>query len=138
MDRLWLERFARKERAYWHCQPDTVGSMLKALTSKTSDSNRVHFKREHETSSRVRGADKAAKTWAKRLRMNKDNEYRENSAECERMARLTRDETDKSTWLEMAQHYCPARAAGGFPVDDRDDRPNQDAHHNGHPGAIND
>ena len=34
--------------------------------------------------------------------MNKDNEYRENAAECERMARLTRDKTDKSTWLDMA------------------------------------
>ena len=37
--------------------------------------------------------------------MNKDNEYRENAAECERMARLTRDKTDKSTWLDMAQHW---------------------------------
>ena len=105
MDCLWLERFARKERAYWHCQPDAVGSMLKALTSETFDSNRVRFKREHETISRVRGTDKAAKTWAKRLRMNKDNEYRENAAECERMARLTRDKTDKRTWVDMAQHW---------------------------------
>jgi hypothetical protein len=56
-------------------------------------------------SSRVRGTDKAAKTWAKRLRMNKDYEYRENAAECERMARLTRDKTDKRTWLDMAQHW---------------------------------
>ncbi len=37
--------------------------------------------------------------------MNKDNEYRENAAECERMARFTRDKTDKSTWLDMAQHW---------------------------------
>ena len=37
--------------------------------------------------------------------MNKDNEYRENAAECERMARLTRDKTDKSTWLDMARHW---------------------------------
>ena len=37
--------------------------------------------------------------------MNKDNEYRENAAECERMARLTRDNTDKRTWLDMAQHW---------------------------------
>ena len=36
--------------------------------------------------------------------MNKDNEYRENAAECERMAHLTRDKTDKRTWLDMAQH----------------------------------
>ena len=37
--------------------------------------------------------------------MNKDNEYRENAAECERMARLTRDKTDKRAWLDMAQHW---------------------------------
>ena len=37
--------------------------------------------------------------------MNKDNEYRENAAECERMAHLTRDKTDKRTWLDMARHW---------------------------------
>ena len=37
--------------------------------------------------------------------MNKDNEYRENAAECERRAHLTRDKTDKRTWLDMAQHW---------------------------------
>ena len=37
--------------------------------------------------------------------MNKDNEYRENAAECERMACLTRDKTNKRTWLDMAQHW---------------------------------
>jgi hypothetical protein len=37
--------------------------------------------------------------------MNKDDEYRENAAECERMARITRDNTDKRTWLDMAQHW---------------------------------
>ena len=37
--------------------------------------------------------------------MNKDNEYRENAAERERMAHLTRDKTDKRTWLDMAQHW---------------------------------
>ena len=37
--------------------------------------------------------------------MNKDYEYRENAAECERMAHLTRDKTDKRTWLDMAQHW---------------------------------
>ena len=37
--------------------------------------------------------------------MNKDNEYHENAAESERMARLTRDKTDKRTWLNMAQHW---------------------------------
>jgi hypothetical protein len=35
--------------------------------------------------------------------MNKDNEYRENAAECERMAHLTRDKTDKR--MDMAQHW---------------------------------
>jgi hypothetical protein len=95
--------------------------MLKALTSKKSDSNRVRFKREHETSSWVRGTVKAAKTWAKRLRMNKDNEYRENAAECERMARLTRDKTDKRTWLDMAQHWrglISVPPGGGQPPED--------------------
>ena len=37
--------------------------------------------------------------------MNKDNEYRENAAECERMARLTRDKTDRASlgwiWLNI-------------------------------------
>ena len=37
--------------------------------------------------------------------MIKDNEYHENAAESERMARLTRDKTDKRTWLNMAQHW---------------------------------
>jgi len=37
--------------------------------------------------------------------MNKDDEYRENAAECERVARITRDKTDKRTWLDMAQHW---------------------------------
>ena len=37
--------------------------------------------------------------------MSKDNEYRENAAECGRMACLTRDKTDKRTWLDMAQHW---------------------------------
>ena len=82
--------------------------MLKALTSKKSYSNRVRFKREHETSYWVRGTDKAAKTWAKRLRMNKDK-YRENAAECELVARLSRDETDKRSWLDMARHWRAAR-----------------------------
>jgi hypothetical protein len=44
--------------------------------------------------------------------MNKDDEYRENAAECERMARITRDKTDKRTWLDMAQHW---RGLIGFP-----------------------
>jgi hypothetical protein len=44
--------------------------------------------------------------------MNKDDEYRENAAECERVARITRDKTDKRTWLDMAQHW---RGLIGFP-----------------------
>ena len=32
--------------------------------------------------------------------MNKDK-YRENAAECELVARLTRDETDKRSWLDI-------------------------------------
>ena len=37
--------------------------------------------------------------------MIKDNEYHENAAESERIARWTRDKTDKRTWLNMAQHW---------------------------------
>ena len=36
--------------------------------------------------------------------MNKDNEYRENAAECERMARLTRDKPISALgwiWLDI-------------------------------------
>jgi hypothetical protein len=81
------------------------GVHVKALTSKASDSNRVHFKNEHATSSRVRERIKQLRLGLRGFAMNKDNEYRENAAECERMARLTRDKTDKSTWLDMARHW---------------------------------
>ena len=40
--------------------------------------------------------------------MNKDK-YRENAAECELVARLSRDETDKRSWLDMARHWRAAR-----------------------------
>ena len=80
--------------------------MLKALTSKKSDSNRVRFKRKHETSSHCEGERlKRLRLGLRGFAMNKDNEYRENAAECERMAHLTRDKTDKRTWLDMAQHW---------------------------------
>ena len=35
--------------------------------------------------------------------MNKNDEYRANAAECQRMARFTRNESEKRTWLEMAE-----------------------------------
>jgi hypothetical protein len=37
--------------------------------------------------------------------MNKNDEYRANAAECERMARFTRNESEKRTWLEMAESW---------------------------------
>jgi hypothetical protein len=45
--------------------------------------------------------------------MNKNDEYRANAAECERMARFTRNESEKRTWLDMAESWLrliqPAR-----------------------------
>ena len=37
--------------------------------------------------------------------MGKNDEYRANAAECQRMADITRNPKDKQTWLEMAQHW---------------------------------
>lgn len=37
--------------------------------------------------------------------MNKNDEYRANAAECERMAHFTRNESEKHTWLEMAESW---------------------------------
>ena len=37
--------------------------------------------------------------------MNKNDEYRANAAECQRMARFTRNESEKRTWLEMAESW---------------------------------
>ena len=34
--------------------------------------------------------------------MSKNDEYLANAAECQRMARFTRNESEKRTWLEMA------------------------------------
>jgi hypothetical protein len=35
----------------------------------------------------------------------KNDEYRANAAECERMARVTRNESEKRTWHEMAESW---------------------------------
>jgi hypothetical protein len=35
----------------------------------------------------------------------KNDEYRANAAECERMARFTRNESEKRTWLDMAEAW---------------------------------
>jgi hypothetical protein len=37
--------------------------------------------------------------------MSKNDEYRANAAECERMARVTRNESEKRTWHEMAESW---------------------------------
>jgi len=37
--------------------------------------------------------------------MNKNDEYRANATECQRMARFTRNESEKRTWLEMAESW---------------------------------
>lgn len=37
--------------------------------------------------------------------MNKNDEYRANAAECQRMARFTRNESEKRTWLEMTESW---------------------------------
>ena len=37
--------------------------------------------------------------------MSKADEYRANAAECQRMAKVARNERDRRTWLEMAQHW---------------------------------
>jgi len=35
----------------------------------------------------------------------KNDEYRANAAECERMARFTRNESEKRTWQDMAEAW---------------------------------
>ena len=37
--------------------------------------------------------------------MSKNDEYRANAAECERMARFTRNDSEKRTWLDMAESW---------------------------------
>jgi hypothetical protein len=37
--------------------------------------------------------------------MGKNDEYRANAAECERMAKVARNEIDKQSWLGMAKHW---------------------------------
>ncbi len=43
--------------------------------------------------------------------MSKNDEYRANAAECERMARVTRNEFEKRTWHEMAESWLAADSA---------------------------
>jgi hypothetical protein len=48
--------------------------------------------------------------------VSKNDEYRANAAECERMARFTRNESEKRTWLDMAESWLrmikPASQSG--------------------------
>jgi hypothetical protein len=37
--------------------------------------------------------------------MSKNDEYRANAAECQRIARTTRNESEKRTWLDMAESW---------------------------------
>jgi hypothetical protein len=37
--------------------------------------------------------------------MSKNDEYSANAAECERMAKVARNEADKQNWLGMARHW---------------------------------
>jgi hypothetical protein len=37
--------------------------------------------------------------------VNKNDEYRANAAECQRMARFTRNESERRTWLDMAESW---------------------------------
>ena len=37
--------------------------------------------------------------------MSKSDEYRANAAECERMAGIARNPSEKATWLGMANHW---------------------------------
>ena len=37
--------------------------------------------------------------------MSKNDEYRANAAECQRIARFTRNESEKRTWLDMAESW---------------------------------
>lgn len=37
--------------------------------------------------------------------MSKNDEYRANAAECQRIARFTRNESEKRSWLEMAESW---------------------------------
>jgi hypothetical protein len=37
--------------------------------------------------------------------MTKNDEYLANAAECQRMARFTRNESEKRTWMDMAESW---------------------------------
>jgi hypothetical protein len=48
--------------------------------------------------------------------VSKNDEYRANAAECERMARFTRNESEKRTWLDMAESWLRKIKAAPQPV----------------------
>jgi hypothetical protein len=56
---------------------------------------------------------------------HQNDEYRANAAECERIARYTRNESERRTWLEMADSWlrlirpAPSGPADRFDPDER-------------------
>ena len=81
------------------------GDHVKSVNIQNVRQQSSALQKRARNSSRVRERIKQLRLGLRGFAMNKDNEYRENAAECERMARLTRDKTDKRTWLDMAQHW---------------------------------
>jgi hypothetical protein len=64
--------------------------------------------------------------------MTKSDEYRANAQECERMASITRNPDDKSTWLQMAAHWLrliPSPQPSAYEMFDAEER----AHGTGQP-----
>jgi hypothetical protein len=53
--------------------------------------------------------------------MSKNDEYRANAAECERMARFTRNESEKRTWQDMAESWLRLIQPSSAAVSDRFD-----------------
>jgi hypothetical protein len=53
--------------------------------------------------------------------MSKNDEYRANAAECERMARFTRNESEKRTWQDMAESWLRLIRPPSAAVSDRFD-----------------
>jgi hypothetical protein len=60
VDRLRLERFARKEGAYWHCQPDAIEVHVKSVNIPKVRQQSSSEKRARNRQPRGRGTDKAA------------------------------------------------------------------------------
>ncbi|MEA2876831.1 MAG: hypothetical protein QOF14_2027 [Hyphomicrobiales bacterium] len=64
--------------------------------------------------------------------MSKSDEYRENAAECQKMARLATNPGERATWLEMASDWLrmipKAERSAGEKFDDqnRDEGTHQD------------